>query len=316
MPREPMSDRDWVLKNYQGLQDTLHLVEDVHPEVVESVGPWSVLKELAIKNSLGMYLPIIASQPWARVKTFIDTNASCGINHVRDTAFKLPGSSILGAATKTKFDRYFYIEPDARKREALAARLASLLDMEKVTILEAPADEAIPSIMAQLPSRDAHFFAIVDPYSLSAISWKGLSALMAHPGDLLINLQTTLVKRHHRPAEAFYGTPDVRTLIERDAPEAELRDFFLGRVKALRPATEFITVKAGASRYYYDLVYAAASTNTGSPWLNAVRGVKRRVEHLDGDDVLAILQNVGLRDFRRKQPTLADFPDEEPDADH
>lgn len=291
-------DRTWVKDHFAQLEAIAEKVARVGGGLTEEVGPWSVLKQLAIHNVLGVYLPIISGQPWAKTKTFIDTNASCGVNLVRGTKYRIAGSSLIAAAARTRFDQYFFIEKDARKCDVLRERLTQFLPTGKFEVLQGTADERLPEVMRRVPTWDAHYFAVVDPYTLSAISWDGLKTLLGHPrGDVLINFQTTHFKRGTpEVAEAFCGTPDVRALIERNAPEDEFLSLFQARIRNSRPVQETIRIKTGESRYYYDFIYATAATKGNNPWMKAMGPVKKRVERLTGKGVMNILENKGLLD--------------------
>lgn len=286
-------DRTWMEEHFKALQGVADKVGNIHPDVLENGAPWAVLKHMAVRNLLGMYLGIISKQAWVKQRFYIDTNSSCGLNLLRDTKFKVAGSALIGATTETPFDHYFFIEPDPVKRAALEARLAHLLPAGKFSVYRRGADEDLPDIMGRIPRHDAHYFAVVDPYGLSGITWKGLNAVMGHPrGDVLINFQTTHVKRGRRDqAEAFFGSPEVLGLIDRGAPEDEIRDHFLERVHTCRQVTETIRVMSGGrNRYYYDLVYAVARTGGDNPWFAKVLPpLKRRVENLTGEGVINIL---------------------------
>lgn len=293
-------DRQWVEEHYQALRQDAERVAHIHPDVLEPVKPWSILKQIAVRNILGMYLGVMARQEWAKTRTFIDTNSSCGVNLLEATQHRVAGSSLIGASSDTPFTQYHFIEPDRVKREALEARLAVVLRGRTYEVHGAPADDALPRIMKRVPRYDAHYFAVVDPYRLSDITWKGLSALMAHPrGDVLINFQTTQVKRGTKEiAEAFFGTAKVSDLIDQDASEDLLLKCFLDQVHAVRPMTETLRVRSGKTRYYYDIIYATAQTRGGNPWLaNAVGPLRQRLERITGEDVLAMLQSESLDRF-------------------
>lgn len=291
--------REWVTEHFASLKAAAAGVSHIHPEVVEDGPHWSVLKHLAIHNSLGMYLAIMSRQRWAKELYYVDTNSSCGISLLRKTTFKVAGSSLIGATTTTPFHHYFFVEPDPQKHVALTERLDAVLPAGKFTVYSERADSAIPKIMAQIPQRDAHYFAVVDPYNMSGISWGGLSALMSHDrGDILMNFQTTQVKRvTNEIAEAVYGDGRVIEYRDRQASEEEMLALFLDRMRTRRPVTETIRVRSGTNRYYYDLIYASAATRGDNPWMKMVRSLKKRVESLDGKRVIDILQTRDLGEY-------------------
>jgi three-Cys-motif partner protein len=293
------TEREWLDGHFKALTETAGRVAQIHPEVVEDAPPWSLLKHATIRDTLGMYLTIMKNQSWLKYKVFIDTNSSCGISRLRDRKQLLAGSALLGATTQTPFDHYHFCEPDDVKRAALEARLSAVLLKPKFTVYAENADDAIPKIMRTIPPRDAHFFAVVDPYNLGSVSWKGLSALMGRTrGDVLFNFQTTQVKRvTAEGAETFWGNKDVHELRARNAPEPEILDAFVTRLQTLRPVTEVFRVRDGQTRYYYDFIYAVAATSGQNPWMKHAARLRERLDGLTGQDVLNALRSPSLDRF-------------------
>lgn len=291
------TEREWLKGHFEAMTAKAAQVKHLEPEVLEDAPMWSLLKHATMRDLLGMYLTIMSKQTWCRRKVFIDTNSSSGLSRLRSTKHTLIGSALLGATTETPFDHYYFNEPDAVKHRALSDRLAAILPHGKFTVLSTSADDAIATIVPRLPARDAHYFAVLDPYTVN-LSWKAFAALCSRPGDILYNFQTTHVKRvTPHIAEACWGTAAVHELRGRNAPEEEIIDGFIERVKTARPVTAVFRVRDGKTRYYYDFIYAVAGTKGSNPWMKHAQRLQERLGHLTGRDVAHVLGTASLDDF-------------------
>lgn len=298
--RAKMDDRAWVEKHFAALERVAAKAMARRPDVLEHVGAWTVLKQLAIKNILGVYLPILRNQPWAKRLVYIDTHAGCGINALRDTKRQIAGTALLPfAGGDARFAHYHYVEIDDAKRTALEERLSLFLPKDQYTIYPEPAIDAIKKIVAAERVTGTHQLCVVDPYSMSQINWDGLAQIMkASPGDLVINFPTTEPKRTTQEiAESFFGTGAVRGLLTAETTEQDLLDFFLARLQEHRPVVRTVRIQSGEGRFYYDLVYATRKTRSDSKFVAAIDEVRARVEGLTGADVMRIIGNRRLGSF-------------------
>lgn len=291
------TERAWLDGHLDELSKIAERVRAASADVLEDAPPWSLLKHATIRDLLGMYLTIMSKQVWAKHKVFIDTNSSSGLSALRDTKRILAGSALVGATTRTPFDHHYFCEPDDAKRAALVARLGALLPAEKFSVHPGTADEMIRDLVPRLPTRNAHYFAVLDPYTLN-LPWSAFAALCSRPGDILYNFQTTHVKRVTPTiAEACWGSAEVHELRERNAPEDDIIEAFERRVQTLRPVTRVFRIRDGRTRYYYDFIYAVGGTKGSNPWIRHADRLNERLSQLTGQDVLHALGSSSLDRF-------------------
>ncbi len=226
---------------------------------------------------------------WDRLH-FIDLCAGSGLTrlnavHYAGKSITVTGSALIGAH-ETRFDHYHVVEPNKAGAKALHARLSAKLKVGTFTVYNEASETAIPKIVAAMEaaSKNPHFMAFVDPEGLTEVTLPSLVPLFDFGrGDFLFNYQYMGVRRvPEATATAFFGAGDW----PRTGPEEELQEFFLARLKAYgRPASMRLNVAAGkgSGRYAYDMVYCAAETKGGNPWLKSLQvEVEKRMAGLDG----------------------------------
>jgi len=288
------TNQEWWHEKALQLQEQTKPFVGIDPDVIyEKPGFWPALKLVFMKYSLGFYTPIMSANRAAGIWDslhFIDLCAGSGLTrlkavHYPSKTVTVTGSALIGAH-ESRFDHYHLVEPHAASARALTARLASKLPAGSFTVYDEPSAAAIPKITANLQavSRNPHFMAFVDPEGLTEVTLPSLHPLFdLGRGDFLFNYQYQAVRRVPQAlATSFFGADEW----PRIGPERGLQDYFLSRLRAFgRPASMRLSVAAGkgSGRYAYDMVYCAAQTRDGNPWLKSLETeVAKRMSGLDG----------------------------------
>lgn len=192
---------------------------------------------------------------------------------------------------KRAFDSYHFVERHGPSLNALRDRVRKLVPEEKSSFYQPKrSGDAVSSIAEKLRkySKDPHFLVVVDPDGLTEVTLPELEALFKlGRGDVMFNFQYMGLKRAPDAATDFFGRPDW----PRTGTEDELREYFHKRMAGYnRGITVYFDVKAGGSRYGYEVAYSAARTKDDTPWLtNMDRDLSKRVSGLDGQDIERIL---------------------------
>lgn len=288
------TNQEWWHEKAQQLQDQAMPFLEIEPTVIyDKPGFWPVLKLVFMKYALGFYAPIMASNRAAGMWDtlhFIDLCAGSGLTrlnavHHKPKSITVTGTALIGAH-ESKFDHYHVVEPNQAAAKALEQRLAVKLAPGTFSVYAEASAAAIPKIIERMQnaSRNPHFMAFVDPEGLTEVTLPSLQPLFKlGRGDVLFNYQFQAIRRVPEPiATAFFGADDW----PRKGPESELQDYFLERLRAYgRPASTRLTVAAGkgSGRYAYDMVYCAAETRDGNPWLRSLEAeVQKRMSGMDG----------------------------------
>jgi three-Cys-motif partner protein len=294
------TNQDWWHEKVEQLVDQAKPFVGIEPEVVyEKDGLWPVLKLVFMKYALGFYAPIMDTMrqggQWGSIH-LIDLCAGSGLTRLRGADHKSKSITVTGsaliAAHEDRFDHFHFVEPNKKSAKALEARLAAKLPKEKFTVYNSSCRDALPLIIKDLKENwsNPHFMAFVDPEGITETPLPELEPLLRFGrGDLLFNYQYMGVRRAGvANATAFFGDPGWPAT----GPEDGLRTFFLERLKHYgRPKSTVINVAAGEGhgRYAYDMVYSAAETKAGNPWLQSLqKEVDKRMQGMTG----AMLESV------------------------
>lgn len=139
------------------------LPDDLHTPMV---GEWGRQKYLR----LWMYASIFARgmKNQHRHRVYIDLFAGAGKAIIRETGELVLGSPLLALSVPDPFTKYIFCDDDAERVAALEARGARDYAWADRTIIHAPAMDAVPRILAALPSDGSVLsFCFADPFDLS-----------------------------------------------------------------------------------------------------------------------------------------------------
>lgn len=284
------TNREWWHEKVGILQAQAVPFSGIHPSVIyDKNGFWPALKLAFMRHAMGVYAPIMAKKreegAWGSLH-FVDLCAGSGLTRL-NAAFH-PGKSIvvtgsaLVGANDDRFDHYHFVELHKTSALALEARLAAKLPPEKFTVYHEAAETAVPKIVAAIGQwKNPHFLAFVDPEGLTEVTLPALKPLFdSGRGDFMFNYQYLAVKRVlPRQATAFFGSDGWK-----GKDSEALRSYLGERLKAFgRPVSSNMPVASGKGPYAYDMVYCAAQTKEGNPWLtNLDSDIQKRVEGIDG----------------------------------
>jgi three-Cys-motif partner protein len=103
-----------------------------------------------------------------RHRVYIDLFAGAGKAVIRETGELVLGSPLLALSVPDPFTKYIFCDDDPERVAALEERVARDYPWADCTIIHAPAMEAVPRIVAALPTDGSVLsFCFADPYDLS-----------------------------------------------------------------------------------------------------------------------------------------------------
>jgi len=300
-------DLPWLESNLEPIWTWGKRTAKTWSHIYNPFGPWTCLKLIALKFHSDLYTTIMNKQ-MGRLGfdsiVYVDVLAGSGLNQIRDTGSWVAGSSVVAclAPRKKKYDYILAIENDANYSSALAKRLGNLREPDTYDVVPYDATMHIDTIENLLQKRRAHYVAFVDYEGMSGFPWVNMEKLLGHRGDLFITFIPNIGRvwdrnwEKDRPAVAELVGEDVAYSVE---DREGLFPAYLQKIKRSRPYTVDIKIRSG-SGYQYMLIFAAGQTTKSKPkWFGAVETLKEKLESLDGDDVVQVLEY-----FEGRRPKL------------
>lgn len=163
-------------------------------------GAWTDTKKRVVKEYLDAYQRALKNMPFE--KWYIDAFAGIGTHPGResedaplpfefydkderamneDYEFRSKGSPLLALKADPPFDRYFFIEKEKSRREALAAAIQEHGYEERANIVAGDANEVLIRFCQNLTRRaNVRVVIFLDPFGMN-VSWECLSALARIP---------------------------------------------------------------------------------------------------------------------------------------
>ena len=86
--------------------------------LVDEIGPWSEIKLEIIRKYATAYSTILSKQPSLH-HVYIDAFAGLGYHKSKTTKLLVPGSPRLAVETEPPFEKYYFIDMDQTKVDAL-----------------------------------------------------------------------------------------------------------------------------------------------------------------------------------------------------
>lgn len=278
-----MADRyEWLKPRIEKLVDIAARYKTIQPDVFyDGGGEWSIVKLLANLTFVDIYTRIIGA-PKQRAfflnMYYIDLLAGSGLCRIGSKGDIIAGSALIACENCYRpFDKYFLVEKDSEKAEALRDRFSSVTsDFE---VYNCDCNDCIDEIMSEMGAR-SHYLAFVDCEGLD-VSWSTMKSLFAKNGDVLFNFQTqsiwrepSKVKNRSRGWKAtseklnwFFGDDRWKECQEAD----ELLECYIEKIRneTTRKVVLPLPVK-GSGSYRYDIILATRKTRGGNPWIRAM----------------------------------------------
>jgi len=160
------------------------------------VGPWAKEKLDALARYLDFYSKVLKNQPWRTI--YLDAYAGGGRAVIRpqkrpaasgptlfgeaqpiDAGVRelIDGSPRVALATAYPFDRYVFIDPDAKRVAELNQLGVEFASSRTITVLQATAVEGIAWVAGQKIERSTHRgVAFLDPFG-AALDWVSVQRL-------------------------------------------------------------------------------------------------------------------------------------------
>lgn len=315
MPRNKLSEREWVEKYKSALQneEIIHAVN--LPELpATSLGPWTFLKLACLWSfAYYTYTPLVGSR--YPNMCYVDLFSGSGLisfkDHSGNAQFSL-GSPILMATIGSEhpFKKCFFFEKN--EHQALGKRLEILGKGGKLTcggyrLYPEDCNARIDDLINELRSiQNAHFLLFVDPFS-TEIHWSTMEKLLSlrYPAfDMFFNFQPFGVNRKSYMPEtlpAFFGDDGYKECLKsgEEIRLDALESYYIRKLKKFEMAktVHTIRVESGKGGYYYDLIY---TTRKEQPrWIGGIEHLGKVIESLTGHEVAIILDP--------KSPSLGRF---------
>jgi len=274
-----MVDRyKWLKPRVKRLVEIAEPHKSIHPRTFYETKPWSIIKLLALLRFVDIYTKIIKAPKQRTLfknMYYIDLLAGSGLCRIGPKRDIVAGSALI-ACTQCyhPFDKYFLVEKDSGKAEALKARIDTVTPNSK--IFNCNCNDCIEEIMEEIDARD-HYLAFVDCEGMD-VSWSTMESLFSKNGDVLFNFQTqsiwrepSIVRKRSRGWEAmserlnwFFGDDRWKNCEEAD----ELLNCYVEKIRneTTRKIALPLPVK-GSGSYRYDIILATRRTSGGSPWI-------------------------------------------------
>jgi three-Cys-motif partner protein len=290
MRQNLLSDSKWLMQKIQDMVNAADAFKSICPKVLYDTGAWSTIKLLIILNYIPIYTKIIPK--YFNFMYYIEPLAGSGLCRIRETGDIIAGSTLIAATfCYSPFNKYFLIEKDKRRAQALETRMKTITP--DVRVIQEDCNDCLKGVMNRLPKR-SHYLAFVDCEGLE-VDWKTMDYLLNKPGDLLFTFQSQFVARVRGKAvkgsigdqarlNRFYG--DNRWLT--CASPEKLVLAYIEKLMKRRSIVLPIHVK-GPRGFQYYVIYATKRTKTGSPWIRGIIYLKRKVEACDYKWVKGIL---------------------------
>jgi three-Cys-motif partner protein len=275
-------------------------ISTVHPQVHYTARKWTPIKLILLMYYMDMYSKIMfrrKDELKISELIYIDPLAGAGTNKIQETGDVIVGSPIIGIVFSSyKFDRYFFAECDAQKRDALQSRIGRLLPSDKF-VIKSDCNELLnyaADHMSNLRGR-SHYVMFIDCEGIEP-KWENMIKVLHHPGDLIFVFQTKVIWeqivrwKNLDAVLSFFGTKDFM-----NAKQEELVWVYkkqIASVKTLRgkerELVDHVPVRGDIKEgtFYYDVIFAAEKTSGGSPWFGGLLDyVKKRIAKHTGRSV-------------------------------
>jgi len=216
---------------------------------------------------------------------YVDLLAGSGLCKIESKGDVIAGSALIACTgCYHPFDKYFLVEKNRKKAEALEARIGTVTP--NVKVFDCDCNDCIEEIMEEMGTRD-HYLAFVDCEGLD-VSWLTMQSLFGKNGDVLFNFQTQNISRLptkvrnrsvgwkalRRRLNWFFGDDRWKECREPD----DFLTAYMNKIKeeTTRHLTLPLPVK-GHGGYRYDIILATRITRGGSPWIKPMEELQEKM---------------------------------------
>jgi len=271
-------------------------------------GWWMIIKEIAIRHYISVYLLILKTRP-QNTLVFIDLLSASGFVRLSDNAgheFSIAGSSMIAAGmsivkNNAGFDHILLNDGDPKRRKLLAERFSKIqkkCDDEGHSCFEYEIDTStkimdsnsyIDEIITYMESISGqiHYLAVIDNEGMN-ITFETLKKLRTwekgNYGDLIIHYPNVSIDRQCRnlsKVNAFFGKDMA------DISKDEWMDVYIRQLKSIGiKHVETLEVHTGKSRYFYTLLFCVRKVEEKAPWMKMIARYRNdRFKNFSGQDV-------------------------------
>ncbi len=296
--------KKWVGKLAGHKEDIAYLFELVKEQIqikgkkdrIYVKGNWAFKKLLILWYYVDIFTNVLQNDE--RNLVYIDLMAGPGFNLMKDIDLVIAGSPliaelsprILKSGKSKKFDKMLLVDVD----EGNCQSLRTIFGYEKVSCADCNSSEIQQLIYHLLKPKNSHFLAFLDPEG-KEIHWETFEFLARKRGDFVINYPFKGIGRLYgayqgssksqkrtfgKGLDDFFGTNTWREIDCSGGKAQSLYEFYLGRLKSKRKKVIEFDISDGG----YKILVAARETHTGSPWLNPLLQLKKRIESITDDD--------------------------------
>jgi three-Cys-motif partner protein len=292
-----------ILKGYQNEAGSLFRTTSIANEA----GPQAIQKLAILAYYITVYTTIIKKR--FKLAYYVDFFAGPGLDRIDNKEGDiLLGSPLLAdrvPAPSKKFDKLLLFESNAKK----AFALQKLLPSAKVRARDV---NTISDLSKELELRDCTqipMLGFVDPFAISDLKWTTLVKLIDCWSDVIINFQTTIVRRSAAQARStgwgqalneFYGTQSWRSL----NTDEEFLQFYKDRLRERKgkdAIVESIRIR-GRGGFFYDLLFVVKKTGGSQDWISAIHEGKTMIESIKIEKLEELTQV-----FFEHQPSIDSF---------
>jgi len=276
-----IDEYEWLKPRVKKLAENAEPLKTIHPNVFYEAGEWSIIKLLALLRFVDIYTKIIKAPRQRRFfqnMYYIDLLAGSGLCRIGKKGDIIVGSALIACTLcYHPFDKYFLVEKNAEKAEALKARIETITPNFK--LLNCDCNDRIDEIMDEIGVRD-HYLAFVDCEGLD-VSWSTMQSLFAKNGDVLLNFQTQSIwrqpnkvrnrsrgwKKTLETLNRFFGDDGWKDCKKAD----DLLKCYMDKIRneTTRKIVLPLPVK-GSGSYRYDIILATRRTKGGNPWIKSM----------------------------------------------
>ncbi len=276
--KQMIDEYEWLKPRAKKLAEIAEPLKTIYPNVFYESGEWSIIKLLALLRFVNIYTKIIKAPRQSRFfknMYYIDLLAGSGLCRIGAKGDIIAGSALI-ACTQCyhPFDKYFLVEKNFERAEALKARIETITPNLK--LFNCDCNDCIEEIMEEIDVRD-HYLAFVDCEGLD-VPWSAMQSLFAKNGDVLLNFQTQSIWR--QPSKVRNRSRGWRKTLKtlngffgddrwKDCKQADdLLECYISKIRheTTRKIVLPLPVK-GKGSYRYDIILATRRTKGGSPWI-------------------------------------------------
>jgi three-Cys-motif partner protein len=275
-------------------------ISAISPQIDYAAHKWTPIKLILLMYYVDMYSKIMSHHKGALKISeliYIDPLAGSSTNKIQETGDAIVGSPIISIVfSSRKFDKFFFAECDAQKREALQHRIERLLPSDKFVIKNDCNEllDYVADYMSNISGR-SHYLMFIDCEGIEP-KWESMEKILQYPGDVIFVFQTMAIWEQiirWKKCDAvlsFFGTEEFM-----GAKKEELVEIYKKQVASVetlrgkkRELVDHVPVRGDIKEgsFYYDVIFAAEKTSRGSPWFGSLLNyVKKRIAKHTGKSI-------------------------------